>query len=158
MAWVPYALAGLWVIGKGLEIGAGVAEAKTMGKVARENIAQGERDIKYIKGQTIATVGDIEKGGAEFLHRQRAAIGAAGVKLTGGSPLLLLQETETKIAKDIRRLKLSSKHEIERIKSAGGQYKTMAEGALWQGILGGGSTFLTGLGQGYTSGSLLGWW
>jgi len=134
-----------------------VAGAKEK-EIAEENIAQGERDISYIKQQTTETVGDIQKGGQQFLHRQKAAIGAAGVKLTGESPLLLLQETATKIDKDIARLKKASKHKIESIESASGQYESMGEAALWGGILGGGSTFLTTLGGTYTSGSLAGWW
>ena len=135
-----------------------ISSGITEQEIAEENIAQGERDIAYIKEQTTATIEDIKKGGQQFIHRQKAAIGAAGVKLTGESPLLLLQETAAKIDEDIARLKKASKHEIERIESAGEQYQSMGEAAMMQGILGGGSTFLTSLGNTYTSGSLLGWW
>ena len=154
---------------KGILIGAAIVGGITAGvgtiisgvkqkEIAEENIAQGERDIKYIEGKTTETVEELRLGGQQFLHRQRAAIGASGTKATGESPLLLLQETATKIAADIARLKKASKHEIERIESAGEQYQSMGEAALWGGILGGGSTFLTQLGNTYTTGSLMGWW
>ncbi|MCK4830342.1 hypothetical protein KA005_82250, partial [bacterium] len=129
MASVTAWAVGTIIVGGIVGIVSGIAESRAETAIYKENIAQGQRDIAYIEGMTTETVEDIREGGQQFLHRQKAAIGAAGVKLTGESPLLLLQETATKIDEDIARIKKASQHEIERIESAGRQYQSMGEAA-----------------------------
>ncbi len=61
-------------------------------------------DIAMLQSQTDKHLTNIQEGGAAFKHEQKAMIGASGVKLTSGSPLAMLQKTDTDIQRDVTNL------------------------------------------------------
>ena len=91
-------------------------------------------DIAMLQSQTDKHLTNIQEGGAAFKHEQKAMIGASGGKLTSGSPLAMLQKTDTDIQRDITNLmdiyvgnvkkhllesELLPQHSIETIKRGG---------------------------------------
>lgn len=76
----------------------------------------------------------------EIMGQQRVLFASAGVDITSGSPLLIEAHTAYKKKKEQERIKYAGGMEISSNKYAAGQART-------GGMIGGASTFLTGLGR-----------
>lgn len=139
----------------GLEYKEKKAEAKLEEEVAGINVELVQEDIEYVTKQTEKEVGRFREAGEAFKGTQRAVIGRSAAKMEG-TPLMLLQETSAKIEEDVLAIKEYGAHERRRLGMQKEQYELMGEyykgvaGQAWlTGLLGMGSTFLTGYAQTY---------
>ncbi len=97
-----FILPGLFEIGRSI---IGGEQQKVREKEERKLMqASSLQDIATLQIQTDKYLTDIQEKGAAFKHEQKAMIGASGVKLTSGSPLAMLQKTDTGIQRDIDNL------------------------------------------------------
>lgn len=132
------------VVGTGLavagQISAGVA-ARDAGDIAA---AQAESDAAFVRDITKEEVRKFRRQADQFQSTQKSAIGGSGLRMSG-SALQLLQETELEIERDIKTIQKTGEQRAQGIEAQGDIYKIQGESALTSGILGAGSTLLTGL-------------
>ena len=126
------------------------AEAEFQEEIAEINIEQAQADIAWVEKQTGKAVERHREAGEEFRGTQRAVIGHSAAKMAG-TPLMIMQETQAKIEEDVLAIKEYGAYQVSGYESQIEAYeagKTYYEGlgkqAWLTGLLGMGSTFLTG--------------
>ena len=131
------------------------AEAEVQEDIAEINVELVQEDIDWVEKQTGKAVERHREAGEAFKGTQRAVIGHSAAKMAG-TPLMIMQETTAKIEEDVLAIEEYGAHEVTRLGLQQEQYELMGEyyggvaGQAWlTGLLGMGSTFLTGYAQTY---------
>lgn len=136
------------VVGTGVgiagQVSAGVA-ARDAGDIAS---AQAKDDAAYVRDITKEEVRKFRRQADKFQSTQKSAIGGSGLRMSG-SALQLLQETELEIERDIKSIQEAGEQRAEGIEAQGDIYKIQGQAALTAGIIGAGSTLLSGI-SGFT--------
>jgi len=138
MSWLPTAL---MVVGTTMSAVSTYQQAKAASDAAKYNA-----ELARQQAETIEKVGELEK---EKLERSYAQ---AGVRVGSGSPLEVMADTAAQIELDIAAQEYNTRIGISRARTKAEIQEMYAKQYKRAGLLGAGSTLLTGYGQAFNVG------
>jgi len=149
MSWLPTAL---MVVGTTMSAVSTYQQAKAASDAAKYNA-----ELARQQAETIEKVGELEKEKLErrkrqILGQQRAAYAQAGVRVGSGSPLEVMADTAAQIELDIAAQEYNTRIGISRARTKAEIQEMYAKQYKRAGLLGAGSTLLTGYGQAFNVG------
>lgn len=155
--------AALAVLGMATQLGGSAIEAygeytagQEQKKVFEANAAEAERAAVDARIRGASGVGDIRAQGSKVIGEQRAAAAGAGVDVGSGSVLDVISQTRVMSELDVARLKNNALREAYGYKVQANNLYEQGNLAAKGGILGVGSSILTGVSgavnTGYQSG------
>ncbi len=136
------------VVGTVVNIAGQVSAGKAQQEAGDIAATQAESDAAYVRDITKEEVRKFRRQAEKFQSTQKTAIGGSGLRMSG-SALQLLQETEIEIERDIKSIKKAGRQRAQGIEAQGDIYKVQGQAALSAGIIGAGSTLLSGI-SGFT--------
>ncbi len=136
------------VVGVGAQIAGQVSAGKAQKEAGDIAAAQAADDAAYVRDITKEEVRKFRRSADKFQSTQKTAIGSSGLRMSG-SALQLLQETEIEIERDIKSIEEAGEQRAQGIEAQGDIYKVQGQAALTAGIIGAGSTLLSGI-SGFT--------
>ena len=131
-----------------VDLVSGLYQAGTAYTQGKKNAAYAQADIDWVEQQTAKEESRFREQGKGFLGTQSAVVGMSAAKYAG-SPLMIKNKTAAQIEEDALQIRLSGQHEIDRLKIEKKGYEDFAKQAFIGGLVGMGSTFLTGYKQIY---------
>jgi len=122
------------------------------GGISAKKQAESQADITeqqgaFAKASALDQAERFREQGESFLSGQRVGFASAGVQLDTGSPLAVMKKSEENLEQDVKRIQEAGENAATLAGNQAAAFRKQGQGAFLGGILGGGSTFLTGFGN-----------
>jgi hypothetical protein len=153
----------LALAGTGMQMGGNIAGSLATRQAEKQNARDAKinqimsyQQAAEVQAMAEQQVGDLQKEGETLKSAQVASMAAQGVDVSSGVTQDLLTDTNTKVAEDVRRIRVNARKEAWALQAQGMQYKTQGDRAksrgryaLMGGLLGASASGTQGLAQAY---------
>lgn len=141
------ALAGLSLIGTGVNVFAALESSRTNSAIGEFNARQLDAQARDVLDQGVLAVGDAQARGRQIVGAQRAAFAGQGVSLDSGSAVAVQADTDRKLAQTITSIQADAVRQAAGLKIQAISARMQAKWAKRAGILDAVGTGLSGAGQ-----------
>jgi hypothetical protein len=130
----------LALAGTGMQMGGNIAGALATRQAEKQNARDAKinqimsyQQAAEVQAMAEQEVGDLQKEGETLKSAQLASMAAQGVDVSSGVTQDLLTDTNTRVAEDVRRIRVNARKEAWALQAQGMQYKTQGSRAKARG-------------------------
>lgn len=134
-------------IGTGVSAAGAILEGRARGRQAEEEARILEEQAARERELTEEEIRDFRRNQSRFFAERRAALGASGIDLSTGTPILAAEDFAAEVELQVRRIRKGGEVRMSRLQQQAGLLREAGRTAETAGLFRGGASLLTGIGM-----------